>query len=184
MTVTLLRHGTAEESAYRDWERALTHAGRQEVRDIGEALRQAVPLPDVVVCSPLVRAVQTAELLVAALGYRGSVLVDRALCPDGAAERILDLLVSLAARPAAAASTVPDEARRTGEPAAGPDRALNVAVAVTGVALVAHEPLLSSVCQLLLGRPVAGLRRAEAICLDWESGSMRPARLLWKGCPS
>jgi len=39
------------------------------------------------------------------------------------------------------------------------------------VVLVAHEPILSSVCALLTGRPVGGLRRAEILSMRNNAGS-------------
>jgi phosphohistidine phosphatase len=154
MNVTLVRHGTADERAHRDRERGLTLAGRQEVRALGEMLRGAIPMPELMLCSPFVRAVQTAELLATGLAYPGVLRIERGLCPDCAPPGIVELLVALG----------------TGQ-----------SPAITDVVLVAHEPILSAVCHLLLGQPVPGLHRAEAVCLSWFPRAPGSAQLLWQG---
>jgi phosphohistidine phosphatase len=82
MNVTVIRHGTAEDHAVVDSDRALTVEGRDEVRGVATALVGQKPIPDLVLCSPYVRAVQTAELVVGVIGYGGVVQVSRALTPD------------------------------------------------------------------------------------------------------
>ena len=67
MYLTLIRHGDAEpDSALGDVGRVLSSRGRAQARATGEALASRGVAPTVVWCSPLVRAVQTAELITAA----------------------------------------------------------------------------------------------------------------------
>jgi phosphohistidine phosphatase len=63
--VYLVRHEEAEESA-NDAERALTGLGRQRMRRTGERVAKEARI-DCLYSSPLVRAVQTAEILAGAL---------------------------------------------------------------------------------------------------------------------
>jgi len=67
MRVTLIRHAEAGDDAPRDEARALTLQGRGDSRRLGRALcRHGVGF-DLMVSSPLVRAVQTAETLAGSL---------------------------------------------------------------------------------------------------------------------
>jgi phosphohistidine phosphatase len=83
-----MRHGPAEEHADSgmDSDRALTASGRDRVRGVAKLLLELDEQPLQVVTSPLVRAVQTAEIiaLVTKLGDReGNVQVRRELSPGG-----------------------------------------------------------------------------------------------------
>jgi phosphohistidine phosphatase len=83
----LIRHAEAidETLALRDPHRHLTPHGREQARALGDRLRWHDCEPTRVVASPLVRAVQTAELVVATLGLAVPVCVeiDVDLTPDG-----------------------------------------------------------------------------------------------------
>src|SRR5215831_16069107 len=121
MRLTLIRHGDAGDDAPRDEDRALTKRGRAEGRRVGRALARRGVRFSAVVASPLVRAVQTAEILVAAMEQRVRVTVSDVLVPEGKPQNVVTFLDSMA------------------EPAA------------KSVALVAHEPILSRVAALVLG---------------------------------
>lgn len=71
MRIFLVRHGDAvpEEDAGSDRDRWLSLRGREAARILGRLLREARVEPDAIVCSPLPRAVQTAELLAQSLDY-------------------------------------------------------------------------------------------------------------------
>jgi phosphohistidine phosphatase len=84
----VLRHGPAEDNAPSglDADRALTSSGRDRVRDVAKALVDADELPLTIVTSPLVRCVQTSEIvaLVTKLSHRdGMVETRRELAPGG-----------------------------------------------------------------------------------------------------
>jgi phosphohistidine phosphatase len=65
MKLYIMRHGPAEDEAAtgRDADRALTSAGRERTRAVGQALEEASEAPYVILSSPLVRAVETAEVV-------------------------------------------------------------------------------------------------------------------------
>jgi phosphohistidine phosphatase len=85
MPILLVRHGEAVPPAeHGDDPRYLTARGRDETRAVGDMLRAEGLAPRAFVTSPLVRAVQTGELLAAALGFSGPVTTDPALVPDAA----------------------------------------------------------------------------------------------------
>lgn len=155
MRITLIRHGEAGEDASRDEERSLTKAGRAEVRRVGEGLERAGVHFGAVVTSPLVRAVQTAEISAAAVGYRGRVVVSDKLIPDAFPAGVMSLLATLGN------------------------------AGTKSIALVAHEPVLSRVAAMLLqiGRFPA-LRKAEAIRIRLPGGAEHPGTFRWRIDPS
>ena len=65
MKLYVMRHGPAEDDAAsgRDYDRALTAAGRDRVTAVAKALVEAGEAPYAILSSPLVRAVETAELV-------------------------------------------------------------------------------------------------------------------------
>ena len=63
MRIGLFRHGIAEDVARSDFDRRLTPAGRAEVGRVAELIYRAGYRPGCILHSPLVRAVQTAEVI-------------------------------------------------------------------------------------------------------------------------
>jgi phosphohistidine phosphatase len=84
MRIYLVRHGDAvpEEVAGSDRDRWLSPRGREAARILGRLLREQRIEPMTIVCSPLPRAVQTAELLAASLDYLGAISSWRCLEPS------------------------------------------------------------------------------------------------------
>jgi phosphohistidine phosphatase len=92
----VMRHGPAEDdSPGGDAHRALTPAGRDRVRDVAKALVAAGEVPKLVMSSPLVRALQTAEIVHAYAKIEAPVQVHPAIAPHGPA---LDFVRDQAAR--------------------------------------------------------------------------------------
>jgi len=81
--IYLVRHGDAvpEEAAGSDRDRWLSPRGREATRVLGRLLREQAIAPDMILSSPLPRAVQTAELLATSLDYLGIVTALRCLEP-------------------------------------------------------------------------------------------------------
>lgn len=76
MQLLLLRHGKAENRSsvgQTDFSRALLEKGREQARNAARLLREAEMLPELVLCSPLVRTRQTAETFTAAAEISGPV---------------------------------------------------------------------------------------------------------------
>lgn len=156
----LLRHGIAEDrrSVSNDAQRALTDAGRERTAQVLERLLALELQCDLVLSSPLVRARQTAELAVSA-----------GLAPE------LELAASLAPL----ADPLPLLERWLGplSPRPGWRR----------LALVGHEPDLSTLAALLIGVPMAQaptalrLKKAGVALLQWpappQAGLLGSARL-------
>jgi phosphohistidine phosphatase len=151
MRVTLIRHGDAGDDAPRDEERSLTERGRSDVRRVGRSLARVGARFGAVFASPLVRAVQTAEIVAAAAGYRGRVTISDRLVPDVFPGAVVTLLTAQAN------------------------------LGKKSVALVAHEPILSRVAALLLGvGRFPSLRKAEAIRLRLPHGPERLGTFRWR----
>lgn len=168
MDVVLVRHGTAEGAAHRDRERALTLEGRREAREIGGRLGREGFVPELVIASPFVRAVQTAELAAAALGYLGPVRVSRALRPESPPDGVVDLLSGL------------DQALRVMLVAHEP------VLSATWAALVGQgardgQPGYENAGHENDDHGPVGLRRAEAVRLTWQPPVPGTARVTWRG---
>jgi phosphohistidine phosphatase len=84
LQIYLVRHGDAvpEEDAGSDRDRWLSARGREAARVLARLLRDQQVSPDAILCSPLPRAVQTAELLAASLDFLGVVSSRRCFEPS------------------------------------------------------------------------------------------------------
>jgi phosphohistidine phosphatase len=89
--VYVMRHGPAEDVAAsgRDFDRALTNSGRDRVRRVADELVRREEAPKVILTSPLVRALQTAEIVASVVPPLEPVTVRREIAPGG---DMLDLL--------------------------------------------------------------------------------------------
>jgi len=85
MQIYLLRHGIAEDGkpGRPDSERALTEEGRDKLRRVLKRARSAGVEPTVILSSPYKRALETAEVAAAELGYKGKIVRVNALVPEG-----------------------------------------------------------------------------------------------------
>ncbi len=95
MILYLCRHGIAQDSngEMDDAQRPLTDEGRRKFRRIARGFRRLEPKVDVVVASPLVRAQQTASILVDVLGAKSDrsleLVSSENLAPPGGLEELL-----------------------------------------------------------------------------------------------
>jgi phosphohistidine phosphatase len=94
--VTLIRHAEAGDDAPRDESRSLTARGRADARRLGRVLARRGVRFSLIVTSPLVRAVQTAEIVAAAVDYRGQMPASDLLEPEAPALEVVALLRGLA----------------------------------------------------------------------------------------
>ncbi|HEY8429832.1 MAG TPA: histidine phosphatase family protein [Sandaracinaceae bacterium] len=93
MRVVLVRHGEASDpAASADRSRHLTVRGRDVTREVARKLRERGLVPTAMYTSPLVRAVQTAEILAHEFGFVGPVFAHDPLVPDGTTARALSVL--------------------------------------------------------------------------------------------
>lgn len=94
-----MRHGPAEDQSDSglDGDRALTAPGRERVRAVARFLVDLGEAPLAIITSPLVRAVQTAEIVavVTQLGQgTGTVEVRREMSPSGDTSALVDSLLA------------------------------------------------------------------------------------------
>jgi phosphohistidine phosphatase len=74
-------HSAPEQPGFPDVARHLTGEGRRAARTLGDKLKWYDVSPSIVWTSPAVRAVQTAELVIAGLGWDGPLECHPALAP-------------------------------------------------------------------------------------------------------
>jgi phosphohistidine phosphatase len=89
MRVLIVRHAEAAPGTPDDL-RALTRAGREQARALGEQLRESGFAADAVVTSPLLRARETAEVLAL-----GPTTVDERLAPGATPDALREAAVGL-----------------------------------------------------------------------------------------
>ena len=93
--IYLMRHGQAvSQSEVGDKGRWLTSKGRNEALRIGTRLHEKKLSLDAFVCSPLVRAVQTAEIVSRAMGFEGEIQVCGSLLPESMSDDAYNALRS------------------------------------------------------------------------------------------
>ena len=90
MDLFLIRHAHAiDGDSMRDEDRPLSKDGRRQALDVGGALAKQKVRFARIVTSPLVRAVETAELVAVTLGFDGGLDVHDAMRPDGSWKHLL-----------------------------------------------------------------------------------------------
>jgi len=94
MLLYALRHAEAEplSPSGLDADRALTEAGRKRMKAVARAVARMEPAFDAVLVSPLLRARQTAEAVMAACRFDGAPRVTEALLPGSDPESLLEEL--------------------------------------------------------------------------------------------
>jgi phosphohistidine phosphatase len=95
MDVYFLRHASAGESLgdpEKDEKRPLDDLGVEQCGRIGRALAAIGVKVDMMISSPLTRAMQTAARVAAEIGYSNSVVLDKALHPEAKYEQFEQLL--------------------------------------------------------------------------------------------
>lgn len=92
MDLYVIRHGRAIDHAelIEDGFRSLTPRGRREAEEVGRALRDAGVVFDAIITSPLVRAVETAELVAVGMKFEGGLDVAVELAPGRHPQSIVE----------------------------------------------------------------------------------------------
>jgi phosphohistidine phosphatase len=88
----LIRHAAAAEGALYgdDSDRPLTGEGRRSALQVGASLSKHGVKLDLIIASPLVRAVETAELIAVSVAYDGELQILPELSPEGTAGVIIE----------------------------------------------------------------------------------------------
>ncbi|MFI4868256.1 MAG: SixA phosphatase family protein [Steroidobacterales bacterium] len=88
-TLFLIRHAKScrDDPALADQQRPLTRRGRRNASDLGKRLAKRAPKPDLMLSSPALRALKTAQLMARQFGYkRKHIVVDARLYACTAAD--------------------------------------------------------------------------------------------------
>jgi phosphohistidine phosphatase len=90
MKIYILRHGIAEDqrAGKSDAARKLTPEGKQKLLRVLEVAREAGVSVSLILSSPLVRAVETAQLAAELLRYQGRVVQTDALVPESTPQKV------------------------------------------------------------------------------------------------
>jgi phosphohistidine phosphatase len=102
MDLYFLRHGLAGHSSQwegDDWERPLTEEGRARLRQEGETMARLELVPALVLSSPLLRALETAQIVAQYLTNAPRVSVDKRLAPGFGPEQLAQILEAYAGSP-------------------------------------------------------------------------------------
>lgn len=156
MLVILIRHGAAaSDSPLGDEGRALTPVGRRQAEATGRALADHAIQPTEVWTSPLVRAVQTAELVVGALfrdtRYAGTIEARHDLYSDSQPDSLVTAL----------------DRRNSDNPDAT-------------IVVVGHNPFMSMTAGLLLGCAVSGFTTGTAYAIRLIGQPPFAGKLEWR----
>ena len=95
MDLYIVRHGIAEETAHGgggDADRELTEEGKERCREVGHGMLQMGVKPEIVLTSPLKRAIQTAEILAKTIGAEETIESLDSLAPRGDHEETIKYL--------------------------------------------------------------------------------------------
>lgn len=94
MIIHVVRHAEAIERSedIPEEHRFLTRRGRKRFRRVAQALKKAGVAPDVILTSPLIRAVQTADILAEVLQHKKELQVAQLLAPGFGPESLDELL--------------------------------------------------------------------------------------------
>ena len=118
MEILIVRHAIAEEpsEADSDFQRALTPKGRKQFRAVATWLIEHDQTPDLVITSPLARAVQTAKILAKSAGLDpGECQVEQVLVPGIDPLKLANFLCGLSAQRIAIVGHEPDLSHCTAE---------------------------------------------------------------------
>ena len=96
-TLVLVRHAKAsrDDPSLPDRDRPLEERGKKDAAKMGKRLAKHEMKPDLIVTSPALRALTTAEIIAAEIGYeRGQIVADDSLY-DSSATGLLDVIRAL-----------------------------------------------------------------------------------------
>src|SRR5262245_15940784 len=94
MDLFLMRHGEADSAAARDEDRALTEAGKTDVREAARGMARLGLRFDVALCSPLLRARETAEAVIEETGPDCPLIAAEELVPDSTPQKVYSALAA------------------------------------------------------------------------------------------
>jgi phosphohistidine phosphatase len=93
MNIYLIRHGDAEKASAqkKDFDRKLTPEGEQKLKAAAEGWKLLVPCFSHIISSPIIRAIQTAEIIASVFHFTDKIITDKRLIFGGKTEDVIDL---------------------------------------------------------------------------------------------
>jgi phosphohistidine phosphatase len=93
MNIYLIRHGDAEKASThkKDSERKLTPEGENKTKVSAEGWKLLIPQFSHIISSPLMRALQTAEIIAGVFKFPGNIIVDKRLISGSKTEGLIDI---------------------------------------------------------------------------------------------
>lgn len=110
MNIYLIRHGDAEKAVVgkKDFDRELTQSGKLKMKAACESWKNLIDKFDFIVSSPLVRTIQTAQIISETFGIMNKIIPDRKLSPGCRVENIIEIANSLGGEDIAFVGHQPD----------------------------------------------------------------------------
>lgn len=110
MNIYLIRHGDAEKASgnLKDSERSLTADGKAKILNASKNWKLLIPSFTHIISSPLVRSVQTAEIIADVYELSGKIIIDKRLSPGGSTEDLIDCSAEISGRDMAFVGHEPD----------------------------------------------------------------------------
>src|SRR3990167_1594568 len=96
-TLILVRHAKAEDldasTSYKDdFKRELTHKGKEDAREMGQRLCSMKIKPGIIISSPAVRALQTAEIIAQEIQMNKDDIIKSKNIYDSTAQSLLEVI--------------------------------------------------------------------------------------------
>lgn len=110
MNLFLIRHSIAENISYdkKDFDRELTEEGKTVIKKISTAWKSYIESFDIILTSPLVRAVQTAEIISSELQNNKNIIKDNNLGTGSHTADLIELLNTVESKNVAVVGHQPD----------------------------------------------------------------------------
>lgn len=97
MNLYLIRHGDAEpiSESGKDFDRRLSHSGKEQMKLAAEGWQSLIDQFDVIVSSPLTRAIETSKIIADVFNYKKEIILDNNLISGSNTSDIIVLANSL-----------------------------------------------------------------------------------------
>ena len=96
MNLYLIRHSISEKSSFnkKDFERELTEEGKSLINNFAQSWKNFIDEFDIILTSPLKRAVQTSEIISKVLQSSQNISIENSLTPGSRTSDLIELLIS------------------------------------------------------------------------------------------
>jgi len=110
MNIYLIRHSDSEKSSSskKDFDRELTEEGKEKIKTAAEGWKHLVKSFDIIVSSPLMRAVQTAKIVAEVFEYKKDIIIDKRISGGRKTDDLIELANSLSGEEIAFVGHEPD----------------------------------------------------------------------------